>query len=53
MHLFIRYLLFRVNEKHENILNKNSENWDKMIEMIGKDFNSEVIHKNKYITAKI
>ena len=35
-----------INEKHEDILNKYSETWDRIKELTGKHFDFEVIHKN-------
>lgn len=45
------YISFMVNKNHENILGgKNSEIWDEIKEVIEKDLNVDVIHKNEYIT---
>lgn len=41
------------NKNHENISGKNSEKQNEIKELIGKDLNVEVIHKNEYITKKI
>ena len=42
-----------VNKKHASILNKYSEIWDKLKELIGKDLRVEVVHKNKDITTTV
>lgn len=34
------------NKKHENMLNKCSEIWDRTEKLIGKVLDHEVIHKN-------
>ena len=41
------------NKNHENILGKNSGKQNEIKELIGKDLNVEVIHKNEYMTKKI
>ena len=41
------------NKNHENILGKNPKKWNEIKELILKDLNVEVIHKNEYTTKKI
>ena len=41
----VKYTKVMVIKKHEGILNKYSEKWDKIKELNGKDFDTEVINK--------
>ena len=49
----VKYMSIMFKEKYNIILNKNSETWDKVKQLIRKHFDVEVIHKNKYITTKL
>ena len=46
-----KYMNLLVNDKE--ILEKYSEIWSKIIGLIKKEFNSEPVHNDKYITIKI
>ena len=46
-----KYIYFVVND--EKILKKYNEIWNKIKKLFEKQFNSEPVHKDKYMKAKI
>lgn len=46
-------MTFTLEEKHEDILNKQSEIWNRIKDFMVKEFNVEEIHNDKYLSTKI